>query len=285
MKRRNRALPALFAALFVGALPGVGFAQATQPDPYGNSSTSGLQAGGLAPPGVGNTTSSASYDPNAASTEQKLREADEKDSGRGLEFFWLNAEAGYQVVGLQTFSKNNLVDPGFTSTHQGGAVFGAGLGVRLLFLTIGPRFRLGNFSAWQMWSADLEAGLHLPLGRVEPYFTGGFGYTSIGSFDAKNTSVDLKGAGVNIHGWNARLGFGLDVYVTNVVTIGANVTGDGLFLKRVKRDAAPQIPCANPSACTAAEQDAQQKLDAVYKNDGTSVGGAFTATGVVGLHF
>ncbi|HEY5956589.1 MAG TPA: hypothetical protein VIV60_08555 [Polyangiaceae bacterium] len=285
MNARNRTAPRLFAALLTLTLPGYCYAQAAQPDPYGNSSSSGLQAGGLAPPGVGSSPNTTSYDPNAASTEQKLREADEKDSGRGLEFVWLNAELGYQVVGLQTFSKNNLVDASFSNTHQSGLVLGAGLGLRLLFLTIGPRFRLGNFSAWQMWSADLEAGLHLPLGRVEPYFTGGFGYTSIGAFDAKNTAVDLNGAGVNIRGWDARLGFGLDVYVTNVVTIGANLTGDGLFLKRVKRDAAPKVSCANPLACTATEQDAQQKLDAVYKNDGTSIGGAMTATAVVGLHF
>jgi hypothetical protein len=262
-----------------------GLAQAAPPDSYGTTSPSGLQAGGLAPPGVGASPSSANYDPNAASTQQTLREADDKDSGRGLEFVWLNVETGYQIVGLETFSKNNLMDAGFTKTQQQGLLLGAGVGLRLIFLTIGPRFRLGTFSSWQMWSANLEAGLHLPMGRVEPYFTVGGGYTSIGAFDAANTTVDLKGAGVNIRGWNARAGFGLDIYVTNVVTIGANLTGDALFLKRPKPDTAPKVPCANPNNCTADEQQAQQKLDMVYRNDGTSVGAAMTITGVVGLHF
>lgn len=277
MHRQLLACPWLFATLALVVLPATSLAQGAQPDPYGNNSPSGLQAGGLAPPGVGSSTNSTSYDPNAAATQQTLQEADAKDSGRGLEFVWLNAEVGYQIVGLQTFSKNNLVDAGFTKTQQQGLALGVGAGLRLIFLTVGPRFRIGTFDAWQLWTADLEVGLHLPLGRVEPYFTGGFGYASIGAFDASKTTIDLKGAGVNIHGWNARLGFGLDVYVTNVVTIGANVTGDALFLKRVKTDTPPQIPGAT--------QQQQNDVNTLYKNDGTSIGAGATITGVVGLHF
>lgn len=285
MERFRTTCCGLFATLSLLAWSKPGQAQASQPDPFGSPAPSGLQAGGLAPPGVGSTPASTSYDPNAASSaQQTLREADDKDSGRGLEFVWLNAEAGYEIVGLQTFSKNNLVDAGFAKTTQQGFLFGVGVGLRLIFLTIGPRFRLGTFSEWQLWTADLEAGLHLPIGRVEPYFTLGGGYASIGSFDTKNTNYTLQGEGVKIRGWNARLGFGLDIYVTNVVTIGANLTGDALFLKR-PTTAAPIIPCAIPSNCTVQEQQAQQTVNTVYQNDGTSIGAGMTATGVVGLHF
>jgi hypothetical protein len=276
MIRLRTACIGIFAVFSLLGWSKSGHAQGTQPDPYGPSSPSGLQAGGLAPPGAGTSSTSSAYDPNAASTQQTLREADDKDSGRGLEFVWLNAEAGYEIVGLQTFSKNNLVDAGFTKTHQQGFLFGVGVGLRLIFLTVGPRFRLGTFNAWQLWTADLEAGLHLPLGRVEPYFTAGFGYASIGAFNASKTRFDMTGAGVNIHGLNARLGFGIDIYVTNVVTIGGNLTGDALFLKRPSVTA-PQVPGITP--------EQQQQLDAVYRNDGTSVGAGMTATGVVGLHF
>lgn len=284
MERFHSACCGLLAALSLLAWCKPGQAQASQPDPYGAPSSSGLQAGGLAPPGVGSSSTSAAYDPNAASPQQTLQEADQKDSGRGLEFVWLNAEAGYEIVGLQTFSKNNLVDAGFTKTSQQGFLFGVGVGVRLIFLTIGPRFRMGTFSDWQLWTADLEAGLHLPIGRIEPYFTIGGGYASIGSLDVKNTNYKLQGEGVKIHGWNARLGFGMDVYVTNVVTIGANLTGDALFLKRPTTQP-PTVPCAIPGNCTAQEQQAQQTLDTIYKNDGTSIGAGMTATAVVGLHF
>jgi hypothetical protein len=277
MNRLPSVYVGISAALALLGSSNQAYCQSNQPDPYGSSTPSGLQAGGLAPPGVGSSASTNSYDPNAASTEQTLREADTKDSGRGLEFVWLNAEVGYQVVGLETFSKNNLVNAGFTKTRQQGLVVGAGAGVRLIFLTLGGRFRLGNFDAWQLWTANLEAGIHLPIGRVEPYFTLGGGYASIGAFDASKTTVDLKGAGVNIHGWNGRAGFGLDVYVTNVVTIGANVTGDALFLKRVKTDNPPQVPGATA--------DEQAKINQLYRSDGTSIGASMTATAVVGLHF
>lgn len=268
---------ALFAAVFIVLSANVAAAQGTQTTPSSSGSTSGLEAGGLAPPGVGPTTGPTTYDPGAASTEQTLRDADTKDSGRGLEFVWLNAEAGYQLIGLQTFSKKNLVDAGFSETHQQGFGFGVGAGVRLIFLTLGGRFRLGTFDAWQLWTLNAEVGLHLPIGRVEPYFTLGGGYASVGHFDAADSTVDLKGADVRIRGWNARAGFGMDVYVTNVVTIGGNLTGDALFLRRPKTESPPQIPGAT------AEQ--QANIDRVYRSDGTAIGAGMTATAVVGLHF
>lgn len=266
-----------FAAVFGLVWASVSAAQGTQGGASSAGSGSGLEAGGLAPPGVGPTTGPTTYDPGAASTEQALKEADTKDSGRGLEFVWLNAEAGYQLIGLQTFSKKNLVDAGFSETHQQGFGFGAGAGVRLIFLTLGARFRMGVFDAWQLWTLNAEAGLHLPMGRVEPYFTLGGGYASVGQFDAASSTVDLKGADVHIRGWNARAGFGMDVYITNVVTIGGNITGDALFLKRPKTESPPQI--------TGATAEQQANIDRVYRSDGTSIGAAMTATAVVGLHF
>ncbi len=77
------------------------------------------------------------------------------------------------------------------------------------------------------------------------------------------------------------LGFGLDIYVTNVVTIGANLTGDALFLKRPTTTAADH---SLPSRATHRQDEAQQ-TQRVYQNDGTSIGAGMTATGVVGLHF
>jgi hypothetical protein len=274
----------LSAAFPFFAWPDAVLAQGNQPDPYASPAQSGLQAGGLAPPGVGTSTGPTNYDPSTATTQQTLREAEAKDSGRGLEFVWLNAEVGYGIVGLQTFSKNNLVDAGFTQTHQQGFVLGVGAGVRLIFLTLGPRFRFGTFDKWQIWSVDLEAALHLPLGRVEPYFTLGGGYSSVGSFATSSTGWDMSGAGVSIHGWNVRLGFGMDVYLTKFVTIGGNLTGDALFLKRPKSDKVQGGTCANPNACTQAELDIQSR-GAVYNSDGTSVGAGMTATLLVGLHF
>ncbi|HKQ71059.1 MAG TPA: hypothetical protein VJT73_17050, partial [Polyangiaceae bacterium] len=93
-----------------------------------------------------------------------------KDFSHGLEFVYLNIEGGYQTVGLRTLSTSNLLPETVESTSNG-AFFGAGAGLRLIFLTIGPRFRIGHFSSWNLWTLGAEAGIHLPLGRVEPYLS------------------------------------------------------------------------------------------------------------------
>ena len=242
------------------------------PDPYGGSNST-LSSGGLAPPGSGNTGQTG-YDPRQESTtQQTLNTADQKDSGRGLEFVWANAEVGFQYLSLNTFHANNLVDSQFVKTTQGGPLYGFGAGLRLIFLTLGARFRLGDFSAWQLWTLDAEAGLHMPIGRVEPYFNFAAGYASVGAFGGASSAINLQNTGVNIHGWNARAGFGMDVYITRVFSVGALMTGEMLYLKRSHINIAPT---GNPAVDEAAK---------VYANDGSSIGGAATLTGVVGLHF
>ena len=261
------------AAVFATSMA---FAQSppSSPDPYAGSG-SGLSTGGLAPPGSG-TGPSSGYDPRQSqSTEQSLKQADEKDSRRGLEFIWLNAEAGFQYLSLNTFHANNLVDAQFVKTSQSGLLLGAAAGLRLVFLTLGARFRWGDFSAWQMWTLDAEAGLHLPVGMVEPYFSFALGYASLGAFGGTANAINFQNSGVNIHGMNARAGFGVDIYLNHFISIGALMTGDMLYLKRSQHLSIPN-PGNDPALAQA------QK---VYTNDGSSIGGAATLTGVVGLHF
>ena len=265
------------ASLLANALA---FSQPTQgtPNPYSGSGA-GLSSGGLLPPGSGTGTASG-YDPRSSqTTEQSLQRADAKDSGRGLQFVWLNAEAGLQYLSLNTFHANNLVDAQFVKTSQSGLLLGAAAGVRLVFLTLGAHFRLGDFSAWQLWTLDVEAGLHMPIGMVEPYFTFAAGYASLGAFGGASNAINFQNSGVNIHGFNGRMGFGMDVYVNRFISIGALMTGDILYLKRSQRmtiQAAPAVN-ADPAALAQAQK--------VYSNDGSSIGGAATLTGVVGLHF
>jgi hypothetical protein len=255
----------------------VALGQSTPPasDPFGTSS-SGLSAGGLTPPGSA-TNSQSGYDPQQqdAATEQTLKTADEKDSGRGLQFIWFNAEAGFQYLSLNTFHANNLVDSQLVKSSQSGFLYGAGAGLRLVFLTLGARFRMGNFSAWQLWTLDAEAGLHMPIGRLEPHFDFAAGYAALGGFGTVGNTLNFQNAGVNIHGWNARMGFGIDIYLTRVISIGPLMTGDILYLKRSQH-----VTIANPTNDPMVAQAAQ-----VYANDGSSIGGAATLTGVVGLHF
>src|SRR5262249_43552112 len=153
-----------------------------------------------------------------------LDESSRSDSGRGLEFVYLDAEAGLQQVGLRTLHTNNLV-PEQARTSDTGAMFGVGAGLRLVVLTIGPRFRIGDFSDWDLWSLNGELGIHLPLGNVEPHFTFGAGYSKLGNATANGLTSDEN---VHIRGYNVRLGFGIDYYVTHAFTIGANLSGEML---------------------------------------------------------
>lgn len=273
----ERRMPSALSAILNLAWATTAFAQGMPAgsDPYGNSNSS-LSTGGLTPPGSDNSVHSG-YDTQQPSTttEQSLETADEKDSGRGLEFVWVNAEAGFQYLSLNTFHANNLVDSQFTKSSQGGPLFGVGAGLRLIFLTLGARFRLGDFTAWQLWTLDAEAGLHVPIGRVEPYFNFAAGYASLGAFGGTSSALNLQNAGVNIHGWNARIGFGIDIYLTHAITVGALMTGDMLYLKRSTHATIPN-PTNDPTIAEAAK---------VYANDGSSIGSAATLTGVIGLHF
>ncbi|HVR19709.1 MAG TPA: hypothetical protein VMS65_08435, partial [Polyangiaceae bacterium] len=148
----------------------------------------------------------------------------------------------------------DLVEP-TAETQQTGLVAGAGLGVRIIFLTFGARFRYAPLPDLTLWTLGLEAGLHVPLGALEPYFTLGAGYARI---QPDETDFDMQGV-------NARLGAGLDFYLTNMFSIGANLTGDALFLSRKKVAGAPS--------------------DSVYADDGSGIAGGVTFTAVMGLHF
>jgi hypothetical protein len=228
---------------------------------------SGLQAGGLRPPEAVQAEST----PNPqAQTEAQLDRAVQEDSGRGLEFVALNAEVGPEFLGLHTFKADHLVDSKYIESKGTGLAVGAGLGVRLLAFTVGARFRYANFSDFALWTLGAEGGFHIPLGRLEPYFTLGAGYASLGSFDKANSGFNPKSA----HGFNVRGGVGVDYYLTNTFSIGGNLAGDVLFLSRKASLALPINP--DPDA---------MRANAVYAADGSGIGAAATLSAVFGLHF
>jgi hypothetical protein len=231
-----------------------------------------LSAGGLRPPPA---VQSDPFVPPSG-TQADLDRADREDSGRGLSFLWLNGEIGLSHLGLETFSANDLVDAEVVQTKSSGLLYGAGAGVRLLFLTLGGRFRLGDFEDWQLWTLNAEVGVRVPLGPIEPYFLASGGYASLGSFGGANVGPNLRGAGVEVSGYNVRGGGGIDVYLGNVVSVGGSITGDLLFLSRTRVDPSKLGDPATPDSSLSAQ---------IYAKDGSSVGGSATFTAVLGLHF
>jgi hypothetical protein len=269
MKRRVGLVCATFTLL---AFPALACAEDAAGAPAASAAPAGsdLEAGGLKPPAAvpGNPDANAT----SASPDAALDRADKEDSGRGLEFVWLNADVGAEFLGLQTFKSNQLVDGAFVDSKHAGAVYGAGLGVRLLVFTFGARFRFGDFADWQLWTLNAEAGLRIPLGRIEPYFTLGGGYASLGAFSGSELAARLKSADVHATGFDTRAGFGVDVYLTNTFSVGGNLTGDVLFLSRSASSSfeVPQPPGQAPS---------------VYANHGSGIGAGATLSAVLGLHF
>jgi len=225
------------------------------------ASSSSLSAGGLAPPPALETTAPGAAPATPAATEAELAKAEKEDSGRGLEFVWLNGDVGVMHLGLATFKNDKIVDPASMDTTQTGVVVGAGAGVRLVFLTLGARFRYAPLPDAKLWTLGVEAGLHAPFGVFEPYVTLGAGYVSVGSLPGPDEAT--------IRGFDARLGGGLDIYLTNMFSVGANLGADLLFLSR-------EHHCTIPL---------KQGSTGFYCQDGSSIGGALTATALAGLHF
>ncbi len=247
-------------ALLCVALPAL--AQQPAPAPATN-----LESGGLRPPEAVDGAEPAPAETTQPSTEQQLERADREDAGRGLEWIWLNAEVGVQHLGLQTFKGDALVDPKLVKTTQTGLLYGAGIGARILVFTVGARFRMGTFSDWKLWTLDAEGGFRIPIGKLEPYFTVAAGYASIGSLDSDAPASSKA----SIRGLNARLGAGLDYYLSNTFSIGGNLSGDLLFLSRSKVDGAETSTSGDEAT--------------VYAKDGSSIGAGTSLTAVVGLHF
>jgi hypothetical protein len=238
---------------------GIARAQYAPPAPAPAPSNGGstLSTGGLAPP----PAVEAAPPPGASSpaaTEAELARADREDSGRGLEFVWLDGEVGVTHVGLATFNDKHLLDPADVKSKATGVIVGAGLGVKLLFVTMGARFRYAPLPDYKLWSLAFEGGLHFPLGSFEPYAMLDLGYVSLGSFPGPSSFA-------KVHGFDARLGGGADYYLTNLFSLGVNVSADLLLLQR------------SNTSCTSA--------GTVYCTSGSSTGGAVTATAVGGLHF
>jgi hypothetical protein len=249
---------------------GTALAQSTPPGPpppAPSSAASSLSTGGLAPPPAVDASPAPAAPGTAtpASTEAALDRADREDSGRGLEFVWLNAEVGVMHLGLATFHDDHLLDPSEVKTNETGVLTGAGLGVRLVFVTVGARFRYAPMPDYKLWSLALEGGIHAPFGALEPYGTLDLGYVSLGSFPGKS-------AGQAVHGFDARLSAGLDYYLTNLFSVGIDVSGDLMLLER-------------SSLCTLGSGPTGTQGFYCDNATGNSTAGAVTATVVGGLHF
>ena len=200
-----------------------------------------------------------------------------QDSGLGLEWVYLNADAGFAYTGMQSVSSSNLA---IQRASSAGGAFGVGAGVRLLFFTVGVRARDLQLSAFNLWELDGEAAFHIRIWRIDPYLGLRGGYAFVGGLGSGTVDVASGGSSsdVSVHGGNLGPMFGIDVYLSSLVSVGADANAEFLFLKR------PPAPL--PAGVTAADvamlPSQQQQL---YQLSGSSVGFGVVGTAHLGLHF
>ncbi|HNS98183.1 MAG TPA: hypothetical protein PLJ27_02605 [Polyangiaceae bacterium] len=223
-----------------------------------------FQSGGLAPP-TAPPPIQTQHPGFQSETERTLDESEKEDAGRNLDWVYFDVEGGYEVVGLETLKSKGLTYDD-AQTSDGGLMLGTGLGLRLIYMTVGARARVGMLSLGNLGTINGEFGVNLPLGDLEPSFHVGAGYAFLASPDA-----DRWGGDPTIHGWNTRLGAGFDYYVTPAFSVGARLSGDVLFLSR---KAMTLEPTSNLGAN--ARQAASSK--------GNGIGAAFSASLGLALH-
>jgi len=236
------------------------------------------EAQDLVPPSTGTPSSGdTATPPPAAGTpppEGTRLDADEKkDSGRGLEWFYLNASVGYSYANMSSLSSSNLT-PSIQSASSAGPAFGAGLGIRLFIVSIGAQATLNELSNFNLWQMDAQLSLHIPIGHWEPYFGLHGGYCFVAAFDAAGLADGISGSpNVSITGGDGGLQLGLDYYFNHFVSLGIEGDGSVLFLHRPPTT----LPTALESQLTSSQL-------AAYQQSGDSVGLGVIGSVHLGFH-
>jgi hypothetical protein len=212
-----------------------------------------------------------------AETNQRLDEAEKKDTGRKFELFWLDGQIGGSYINMKQFSSETFA---IENASAGGPMFAVGAGVRLVVFVAGARLRHHALSSFNMWQINGEAGLKAPIGKLDILiqlhggysFVGRLGDAGAGTASGTPASSDA----VSIRGFNAGLEVGLDYYVSPLFSVGVGAMGDFLLLNRPPADLPPGLT---------AEQQAAIKSEPLYGATGTSAG-LMVAGGLrLGLHF
>ena len=202
-----------------------------------------------------------------------------------LHWFWMNGAVGYQSINLRTFNAGREdFTVGLIPESKAGPAADVGLGVRLLFVTLGARFTGASFedtsdertlNRYQLWSLDGELGLHLPFGRFEPYVQVAAGYSALGGL---GDALEGLRRGLDVAGVNTRLALGFDYYVKQHLSIGLRGSGELLFLSR---RGVPVRELLEPKQVDTLGDLRTRMLEA----DGATLGTAVGLSGNVGLHF
>jgi len=195
-----------------------------------------LTAGGLEVPDTFQTE-----DDQGDQVGRELEEADRKDSGRGLEFAWLIGDIGLGVVDVAGLGRGTFLAPGDPSSGVGLA-FAGGIGVRILYFTLGARVAGTEVGNLRTTFVGGELGMKLPLGNLEPFAVLDLGYLNAGGLAAEQTTGGLRG----VEGLGLNLGAGADYYLSDHFSVGASLRFGLSFLGRPAQDPADFVGAMDP---------------------------------------
>lgn len=198
---------------------------------------------------------SAKPPPPPGSTEARLQDSTEKDTGVGLHFVYLQPEIGIGTASLGSV----LPDKDFRTGT--GAVLGVGAGFEFIAFQLGARLRYMPTSSFNLWTVGGEFAYQPGSGRFWPRIGLGVGYARATGFGETMCStfcgsVDVKGVDVALRG-------GVQYFLTPHWEIGGDFSLDALFLKR--------------AGITV--------VDTSYAKDETSTGVAAALVAHVGYHY
>jgi hypothetical protein len=231
----------------------------------GNASAQDLEP----PPPMATAPAPPAYTPSTSDQSQ--------DSGLGLEWVYLNADIGGAYTNLQSLSESNLA---LQQTSSAGPAFGLAAGVRLLFFTLGVRARDLQLSNFNLWEINGEAAFHIRIWRIDPYFGVRGGYAFVGTLGSGAVSLaqGSSASDVSVHGINVGPMFGLDVYLSSLVSLGVDANAEFLFLTRPPAPLPPGITKADVAMLPPQQQQ-------LYNLSGSSVGFGAVLTAHLGIHF
>jgi len=225
----------------------------------------------------------------ARGKDERAAESERNPPVPAANLFWLDSGVGWHRVGLTTLrvdrtAGGDALTGDLVPSVLSGPSVQLGFGVRWLVLTFGARLGATFFDdpspgrsdgSSQLYSADAELGFRIPAGRVEPYFVMAGGYSRFGGL---GDAIQGVGQGLDIDGANLRLGFGLDYFLNQNISIGARIAGEALFLSR------PGVPLrqlATPEQVNTLGEARARLLE----GEGSSAGTSFAVTAGPGLHF
>jgi hypothetical protein len=209
---------------------------------------------------------------------QDLDRAKQEDSGRRLEWVFVDVSGGFEQLGMQTFNgKNQSFVAGLVKTSASGGAVTAAAGARLLFFTVLLRGKVGVFDTGQLFRVGPELGFHIPIGNIEPHVSLGAGYGAMANLHDQVAGVAAPL--LSLRGAYGRVGAGVDFFVAPVFSLGLNVTGEilGLFRPALTPAEVAELKTTLPAGPA-------MGVDALGSS-GTGVGGTVAVTGVAALHF